>query len=71
MSYDSPVAMGHPMPPINQCDGCRVGAPYTKTDRRLQERFGIEFSPLHQMPDGGYMGCTKGRYEEKDDGKEV
>jgi hypothetical protein len=35
--------------PVNQCDGCRVGAPLT--DRRN-----------HAMPDGGFMGCTKDRY---------
>ena len=35
--------------PINQCDGCRVNAPLTEQGN-------------HAMPDGGFMGCTKGRY---------
>lgn len=35
---------------VNQCDGCRVGAPLTERGN-------------HHMPDGGYMGCTKDRYD--------
>lgn len=44
--YDSPVAMGHPQPPINQCDGCHISAPMT-------------YYGNHKMPDGGFMVCTK------------
>lgn len=41
------------MTDINQCDGCRVGAP-------------ISGQGNHIMPDGGYMRCTKGRYAATD-----
>jgi hypothetical protein len=34
---------------VNQCDGCRVGAPLSGMGN-------------HVMPDGGFMGCTKDRY---------
>jgi len=63
MSYDSPVAMGHPLPPINQCDGCRINAPLVNSPLGL--------SQLHRYPDGSASGCTKHLYEEKGDGKEV
>jgi hypothetical protein len=35
---------------MNQCDGCRVRAPLTDRGN-------------HQMPDGGFMACTKDRYK--------
>lgn len=38
-------------PTRNQCDGCAVGAPFTERGN-------------HEMPDGGYMGCTASRYSE-------
>lgn len=34
----------------NQCDGCGVNAPLTAMGH-------------HAMPDGGFMGCTKDRYQ--------
>lgn len=37
--------------PVNQCDGCRVDAPLSPRGN-------------HQMPDGGFMGCSKDRYVE-------
>lgn len=36
---------------IVQCDGCQVGAPMSP--------YGGD---NHQMPDGGFMGCTRDRY---------
>jgi len=49
-----------PSSPMNQCDGCRVNAPYIT---RLG--YGWETtSQLHRMPDGGAMGCTKYLYHE-------
>jgi hypothetical protein len=43
---------------MNQCDGCRVGAPYFSSTHRL-----LAGSLNHQMPDGGFMGCTKHLYD--------
>lgn len=37
--------------PINQCDGCQIDAPLSPRGN-------------HQMPDGGFMGCTKDGYVE-------
>jgi hypothetical protein len=34
----------------NQCDGCAVNAPLTERGN-------------HKMPDGGFMGCTKSKYD--------
>jgi len=44
--------------PMNQCDGCRVGAPLTERGN-------------HAMPDGGLMACTKAIYEDCSAGAEV
>jgi hypothetical protein len=41
------------MTDMNQCDGCRVGAP-------------IAGRGNHIMPDVGFMGCTKDRYAASD-----
>lgn len=41
------------MSDTNQCDGCRVKAPFSERGN-------------HIMPDGGYMACTKDRYAKTD-----
>lgn len=44
---------------LNQCDGCRVKAPYFQV---LPNKHRDNWLPLHRMPDGGAMGCTKHLY---------